>query len=283
MSEDRVAEIRVEGMRTLANVRLELGGLTVLIGENGTGKGSLVEAFELLRKAASPNDVQALNDVHGGLASLLRFGAHRLTLGMRVEGAGDGPLDYPFSITTEGSRVVVERESLDPWNDPTKPGPLHLLQRSRTGARYFDRKKLREVVKDSQRRGVDELLRDCREDTGDIPLPVVGLLDDDKIRKLLKLPPDACKGKVVAPAKLSVVLLEQDTEDVLRAVAAQGDVSKDLQAEAVEKKDLNARDAILHRAAAGSRDVRDAILEAMPSLGRVVDILKGILPPPVSP
>ena len=43
MSGARITEIHVEGLRTLKDVRLGLDGLTVLIGENGTGKSSLIE------------------------------------------------------------------------------------------------------------------------------------------------------------------------------------------------------------------------------------------------
>jgi predicted ATPase len=45
MSNDRITEIHVRGMRTLADVKLSLGGLTVLIGDNGSGKSSLIEAL----------------------------------------------------------------------------------------------------------------------------------------------------------------------------------------------------------------------------------------------
>jgi predicted ATPase len=40
---DRITELRVQGVRTLADVRLRLDGLTVLIGDNGSGKSTLIE------------------------------------------------------------------------------------------------------------------------------------------------------------------------------------------------------------------------------------------------
>lgn len=49
MGEDRVTWMRVRGMRSLADVELDLRGLTVLIGENGSGKSTILEAVELLR------------------------------------------------------------------------------------------------------------------------------------------------------------------------------------------------------------------------------------------
>lgn len=35
--EDRITQLRVDGLRTLADVTLDLDGLSVLVGENGVG------------------------------------------------------------------------------------------------------------------------------------------------------------------------------------------------------------------------------------------------------
>ena len=51
MNSDRIRRISVKGLRCLEDVTLELGEMTVLIGENGSGKSSIVEACELLRRA----------------------------------------------------------------------------------------------------------------------------------------------------------------------------------------------------------------------------------------
>lgn len=45
----RLTSLRIEGLRTLADVTLSLDGLTVLVGENGTGKSTITEALELVR------------------------------------------------------------------------------------------------------------------------------------------------------------------------------------------------------------------------------------------
>ncbi|MFL5356783.1 AAA family ATPase [Archangium sp.] len=48
-----ITELRIEGLRTIEKLHLKLDGLTVLIGENGSGKSSIIEACELLRRATS--------------------------------------------------------------------------------------------------------------------------------------------------------------------------------------------------------------------------------------
>lgn len=53
-SRDRITRIHVTGFRSLADVTLDLDGLTVLIGDNGSGKSSLIEVFETLRYFTEP-------------------------------------------------------------------------------------------------------------------------------------------------------------------------------------------------------------------------------------
>ncbi|MBI4567293.1 MAG: AAA family ATPase [Planctomycetes bacterium] len=56
MGRDTVTRVRIQGMRALADVGLRTKGLTVLIGDNGSGKSTIVEALELLHKMARPGD-----------------------------------------------------------------------------------------------------------------------------------------------------------------------------------------------------------------------------------
>lgn len=79
-----ITELRIEGLRTIEKLRLKLDGLTVLIGENGSGKSSIIEACELLRRATSERFVDEFYGIHGGLTALLRQGASRLVLGVTV-------------------------------------------------------------------------------------------------------------------------------------------------------------------------------------------------------
>lgn len=51
---DRVTQLRVHGLRTIDRMSLDLKGLTVLIGENGTGKSSILEAMSCCGRQRSP-------------------------------------------------------------------------------------------------------------------------------------------------------------------------------------------------------------------------------------
>jgi predicted ATPase len=133
MARDRLTELRIKNMRTLADVRLALDGLTVLIGDNGTGKSSILEACELLRRASTPAFGNEIHTIHGGPASLLRAGATELTLGVRVEGDGE-PLDYEFSMDRSGH---FAREKLLSFEGP---GPSVVFERAGTIARFSPEK-----------------------------------------------------------------------------------------------------------------------------------------------
>lgn len=106
-----VTELHIEGLRTIEKVRLRLDGLTVLIGDNGTGKSSILEALEILRRATGPRFLDELYGIHGGLTSLLREGAPRLRIGVRVQRPEDKDIEaieYTLIVNPDGSFATLE-------------------------------------------------------------------------------------------------------------------------------------------------------------------------------
>lgn len=111
MTGARITEIRVEGLRTLADVTLKLDGLTVLIGENGSGKSSLIEACELLHRLSSADFLAEFHNPHGGAFALLRDGAERLCLGATSESA-KRQFSYDVRLVRQGSGVRIDAEQI---------------------------------------------------------------------------------------------------------------------------------------------------------------------------
>jgi predicted ATPase len=148
MSHLLVTQLSVEGMRSLDSVTLDLlpavradatrgqdderigAATTVLIGPNGTGKSTIVEACELLRKAGSERPfIGRLFDAHGGPPALLRRNAKRLRIGVRLKSTNGIELTYHISLRHVGTSLTVDHEE-SIVQEPGKPTQL-LLERAR--------------------------------------------------------------------------------------------------------------------------------------------------------
>ena len=113
----------------------------MLIGENGTGKSTILEACELLRRAAGADFMADFHGVHGGMFSLLRDGSDQLRLGVRVEAeAADDencPIEYEFVLVSQGVGAVIASERLDlvpPGSDPPRQIIIREQQRTRVSS-----------------------------------------------------------------------------------------------------------------------------------------------------
>jgi len=115
---------------------------------------------------------------------------------------------------------------------------------------------------------------------------LIVVLDSDRIARHLGLEGGACKARLRAGLISGIessavtpqcVFLERNTEDLVRIVAAVIDCAPGHIDEACDRKNLNARDTILTRAAkvgaiTGASD-RSAILEKHPSTARLVRLI----------
>ncbi len=112
---DRITRLEIRGMRAIADLTLDTldtRGLTVLLGENGSGKSSVIEALAILKKFAEVKGaVGVLNLTHGGLDTLLRQGAKELVFAVEIAGAGP-QLRYEIAFARVGTETTVSREFL---------------------------------------------------------------------------------------------------------------------------------------------------------------------------
>jgi predicted ATPase len=108
---DRLLGISIENFRSIKALELDLRPMRVLIGENGGGKSSILECFEILRKAAEPRFFDQLDRVHGGTISMQRQGATVVHLRARIELKSYGQVIYSISFGGQpgySARPVVE-------------------------------------------------------------------------------------------------------------------------------------------------------------------------------
>lgn len=169
----RLAELRIRGLRTLADVTLSLGGVTVLIGDNGAGKSSILEALRIARLAAEPNFIKAVSREHM-LGSALRRDVDGLRLDVRIESDAE---NLVYSLTTDATASQVTHEA------------IHLLP---VGVRIDEGSRREDSNAIATRLG-DVLRVAGREDTLSAP-PVYSMLEfigrghveSDKIRRVLE-------------------------------------------------------------------------------------------------
>ncbi len=107
----KLTSIEIVGMRSITNAKLDLNGLTVLIGENGSGKSTLLEAFEILRRCTKSDFLSAINEIHGGIPALLASGATQLTIKAAVE-EGQDRFDYEICLQARGEFFAIAKETL---------------------------------------------------------------------------------------------------------------------------------------------------------------------------
>jgi energy-coupling factor transporter ATP-binding protein EcfA2 len=109
---DRISRVRVRGFRSLADVTLELGNLTVLIGDNGSGKSALVEVFETLRYFTEPG--ANLRDYAHQHPSPVRNGSRAFEIEVLLTGSDPSPaLTYGIEIEQKRGGLSVSKEWLE--------------------------------------------------------------------------------------------------------------------------------------------------------------------------
>ncbi len=85
MAKDRIVSATIKGLRSIREVIFGLDGLVTLIGENGSGKSTIIEALEILRRATWPMFSTELHSIHGGPFSLWRDGTKLVEIGARLQ------------------------------------------------------------------------------------------------------------------------------------------------------------------------------------------------------
>lgn len=110
---DRITEVRIKGFKAISDISLKLDGLTVLIGDNGSGKSTILEALEIIGRAPQTNFVsEVISRLHGGLDSLLRSGESEFQISVTIEAANEPKIEYTLGVGREGNYPIITTESL---------------------------------------------------------------------------------------------------------------------------------------------------------------------------
>lgn len=128
--------IKIAGFRRLLDINLLIRPYMVLIGANGVGKTSLLEAFALLSASAAGNLSGALSQA-GGITSLLTRGkTEELSFLVDMEVPGYQPLEYELHLTTSGTGYSISKELLSQTRG--HPQPFKHIDSSDGYIRYYE-------------------------------------------------------------------------------------------------------------------------------------------------
>ena len=133
----KINRVRIRGFRRLRDVDLKVRPLMVLIGANGVGKTSLLDAFALLSSSASGKLNNALSQL-GSLTSLLTRGkSEDLSLLVDMEVPGHQPLQYEVQLESKGTAHFISREVLSQRRGGY-PHPFKHIDSSDRDVRYYE-------------------------------------------------------------------------------------------------------------------------------------------------
>ncbi|MCP4699186.1 MAG: AAA family ATPase [Gammaproteobacteria bacterium] len=113
----KVKRIRIRGFRRLRDVDIEMRPLMVMIGANGVGKSSLLDAISLLSASADGRLNQTLNDMGGIVDVSTRDCPDGITLETEMDCPGYNPLKYELHLDLKGQTYSIARELVSQSRD----------------------------------------------------------------------------------------------------------------------------------------------------------------------
>ncbi|MEZ4528262.1 MAG: AAA family ATPase [Desulfobacterales bacterium] len=133
----RINHLKIGGFRKLKDIDLPMRPLMVLIGANGVGKTSLLDAYSLLSASAAGGLNSRLSQFGGVSGLLTRDKADSVFFSVDMNVPGYNPLQYELHLAPKGSGYAISREVLsqirqgntDPFNHiDSKDGDIRYFQ-----------------------------------------------------------------------------------------------------------------------------------------------------------
>ncbi|MBI4384983.1 MAG: AAA family ATPase [Nitrospinae bacterium] len=136
----KVKKIKIEGFRRLHDIEIEMRPLMVMIGANGVGKTSFLDAMSLLSASAEGTMNRKLNDM-GGIAEVLTRGrAGNLALETEImEKSSKQPLKYSLHIEPKGVTYNISPEVLS--QERGRQRPFKYIESNSDNIFYFSPEK----------------------------------------------------------------------------------------------------------------------------------------------
>ncbi len=133
-----VNKIKIAGFRRLREIEIEMRPLMVLIGANGVGKSSILDAVSLLSASAAGTMNKTLNSIGGVVEVCTRGQAKKIMLDAIMECPGYKPLQYQLEIEAKGQGYGIPMERLSQVRERKHSGPFKHIESTYDDIRYFD-------------------------------------------------------------------------------------------------------------------------------------------------
>lgn len=135
----KVKKIKVNGFRRLRWIEIEMRPLMVLIGANGVGKSSFLDAVSLLSASAAGKLNTTLNDI-GGVAEICTRGqSGKITLEADMDSSPAVLLEYKLGIEAKGQGYGIPFERLElAMGGVPHGGPIKLIDSRPADIKYRD-------------------------------------------------------------------------------------------------------------------------------------------------
>jgi predicted ATPase len=133
---DKISRLKIKGFRRLREIDLMVRPFMVLIGANGVGKTSLLDAFALLSASASGKLTSTLSQF-GGIANLLTRGkSDEVSLLVDKNVQYHQPLEYELHLAPMGSGYSISKEILS--QDRGYLSPFKHIDSADGDIRYYE-------------------------------------------------------------------------------------------------------------------------------------------------
>ncbi|MFA4985182.1 MAG: AAA family ATPase [Candidatus Brocadiia bacterium] len=137
MLENSFSHIGIRGFRRLAELQAELRPLNVLIGANGVGKTSFLDAFALLAASARGAMNKELGEMGGLVGVLTNDRASGLALDLSMNVPSHSPVDYHLLLALSGASYMIGEETLSQQRHEEGPPSKNIASHG-TDIKYFN-------------------------------------------------------------------------------------------------------------------------------------------------
>jgi len=131
-----IERINISGFRKLLSIELPMKPFMVLIGGNGVGKTSFLDALSLLSASASGKLNSTLSQWGGAAGLITRDKSQEISLSVDMSVPGHNPLKYELHVVPVNTGYSISKEVLT--QDRGFPEPFKHIDSAYSSIRYFD-------------------------------------------------------------------------------------------------------------------------------------------------